>query len=271
MATNRALRIGVLGGSGRVGAAMRRHMAEKVHSITVLDLNPPAEMAANETFRRVDIQDQDDLQAAFGEMDGIIHLAGIPKEAPLAEILAINVAGTNNVYEAARLAGISRIVLGSSNHAIGMYPRTTYISPEDPMRPDGLYGLSKCWGELTAGLYWDKHGIRSLIVRIGNSSVRPMLPRSLEVWLSPRDMCQLAMIGLTHPDVTATTVFGVSKGGGSWWDNSTAVQLGYQPQDVILEHADPQAFEPDRENNISQHFQGARYAAADHDGTIRGR
>lgn len=271
MLTEQKLRIGVLGGSGRVGAGLRREMANRVQAISVLDLQEPAELAPNETFRRTDILDPTDLCAAFTGLDGIVHLAGIPKEAALRDILSVNVEGTMNVYDAARDAGIRRIVLGSSNHAIGMYPRTTRIGAEDQMRPDGLYGLSKCWGELTAGLYWDKYGIQSLIVRIGNSSIRPMLPRSLEVWISPRDLCQLTMIGLMHPDVTATTVFGVSKGGGSWWDNSNALRLGYQPEDVIKDHAAPEALTPDQENHISQHYQGARFAAANHDGSIRNR
>ncbi len=271
MGDRKTLRIGVLGGAGRVGVALRRELCNRVHTIRVLDLIKPPELSANETFRQTDMLDPHDLSAAFEGLDGIVHLAGIPKEAPLQEILAVNVTGTTNVYEAARRTGVGRVVLGSSNHVVGCYPRSAQVGPMDQMRPDGLYGLSKCWGELTAGLYWDKHGIRSLIIRIGNSSVRPMLPRSLEVWISPKDLCQLTMIGLLHEDVTATTVFGVSRGGGSWWDNSLAARMGYDPKDVISDHAAPEAFLPDEEGPVSRHFQGGRYVAADHDGVIRDR
>lgn len=265
------MHVAILGGSGRVGTALRRELRAKVEKITVLDLIEPSELGDNESFRKTDILNVADLAEAFEGQDGIVHLAGIPKEAPLQEILNVNVAGTTNVYDAALKANVKRVVLGSSNHVIGCYPRNTTVGPSDQMRPDGLYGLSKCWGELVAGLYFDKHGIRSLIVRIGNSSVKPMLPRSLEVWLSPADMCQLTLIGLNHPDVTATTVFGVSKGGGSWWDNSVARQLGYEPTDLITDHATPEAFQPDSEGQISTHFQGGRYVANQHDGVIRER
>lgn len=264
-------RVAIVGGTGRVGAALRRELANRVQSILVLDLVEPDILAANEEFRRTDIQNVDDLRQAFQSVDALVHLAGIPKEAPLADILRVNVEGTTNVYEAARLADVPRVVLGSSNHVVGYYPRDTVVGPADQMRPDGLYGLSKCWAELVAGLYYDKFGIRTLIVRIGNASQRPHTPRSLEVWVSPRDLCQLVVLGLSHPDVTVTTVYGVSKGGGSWWDNSAATRLGYVPQDEISECAAPGAFTPEEEDAVSRHFQGGRFAAAGHDGAVRQR
>ena len=265
------IKVAVVGGAGRVGTGLRRELAGRVQSILVLDLIEPDSLAANEAFRKTDIQSVDDLRLALLGIDALVHLAGIPKEAPLADILRVNVEGTTNVYEAARLAGVGRVVLGSSNHVVGYYPRDTVVGTTDQMRPDGLYGLSKCWGELVAGLYYDKFGVRSLIVRIGNANARPQTSRSLEVWLSPRDLCKLVILGITRPDVTATTVYGVSKGGGSWWDNSAAAQLGYAPQDVIAELAAPAAFEPDQEDDVSRHFQGGRFAAAGHLGPIRDR
>lgn len=266
----KTLKVAIVGGSGRVGTALRRELALVVGSVSILDLLEPSTLAGNETFRRLDLQNVDELRDAFVGVDGVVHLAGIPKEAPLEDILRVNVAGTTNVYEAARAAGVPRIVLGSSNHAVGYYPRDVVVSPDSQMRPDGLYGLSKCWGELVAGLYYDKYGIRSLIVRIGNAGPYPRTKRALDVWLSPADMCQLTLLGLTHPDVSATTVFGVSAGGGSWWDNSAARKLGYEPRDVIADHA-PASLMEDDENEVAHYFQGGRFTAAGHHGGIRRR
>ncbi|MAU22308.1 MAG: dehydrogenase [Martelella sp.] len=263
------MNIGIVGGSGRVGTALRRELSKRVRSIRVLDLNAPSELAENEEFRAVDMLDQASLETAFAGLDGLVHLAGIPREASLDDILEINVRGTSTVYEAARVAGIGRIVLGSSNHAVGFYPRTTRVSPESPMRPDGLYGLSKCWSELLAGLYYDKYGLRSFIIRIGNSADRPKTPRALEIWVSPADLRQLVLIGLTHEDVDVTTVFGVSKGGGSWWDNSAAEKLGYAPVDMIVERAAPEAFAESDESEVEAFYQGGRFVATDYQGPIR--
>jgi uronate dehydrogenase len=264
------LKLAIMGGSGRVGSALRKELAPLVRSIVVLGRTQPDDLVANETFLEVDMSEVDKMRAAFEGMDGVIHMAGIPKEAPLEDIVRVNVVGTSNLYEAARLAKVPRVILGSSNHAIGYYPRDTVVSGTAQMRPDGLYGLSKCWTELVAGLYYDKYDIKSLIIRIGNAGKQPKTVRSLEVWVSPADLCQLTLIGLTHPDVDATTVFGVSAGGGTWWDNSAATRLGYKPRDVIAEHAAAELNTED-ESAVSLFYQGGRFAAANHVGAVRRR
>jgi uronate dehydrogenase len=139
------------------------------------------------------------------------------------------------------------------------------------MRPDSLYGLTKCWSELVAGLYYDKAGIRSLVIRIGNAMERPTARRSLIIWISARDLAQLVMIGFTHPDIDCTTVYGVSKGGGEWWDNSVAERLGYRPVDVIRDFATPEAFRDDTGPlpEIREFFQGGGMCTSDHDGQLR--
>lgn len=270
MAAYRTLKLAIVGGSGRVGTALRKELVPKVHSIVVIGRSKPDDLAANETFVEADMSEVDKMRAAFEGVDGVIHMAGIPKEAPLEDIVQVNVIGTNNVYEAARLAGVPRVILGSSNHAIGYYPTDTQVSGTSQMRPDGLYGLSKCWTELVAGLYFDKYGVRSLIIRIGNAGKQPKTVRSLEVWVSAADLCQLTLIGLTHPDVDATTVFGVSAGGGSWWDNSAATKLGYTPRDVIADHAASELIVED-ESEAATLYQGGRFAAAGHVGGLRKR
>jgi len=147
------------------------------------------------------------------------------------------------------------------------------IGSDVAMRPDGLYGLSKCWAELVAGLYYDKVGIKSLLIRIGNAQERPTTPRSLEIWTSPGDLAQLTLIGLTHPDITCMTVYGVSAGGGTWWDNSTAERLGYVPHDRIVDFASPDAFRPQATDlpEVAEHFQGGPFCTWGHDGVLRQR
>jgi uronate dehydrogenase len=265
------LKLAITGGSGRVGTALRKVIAGHYRAVRIVDRVAPESLAANEDYREIDIARLDDLTAALEGMDGVLHLAGFPNDRPIAQMLEVNVLGSSNLYEAARLAHVPRVVLGSSNHAVGFYPRTTRIGSDAPMRPDSLYGLSKCWAELTAGLYWDKHGIRTLIVRIGNAQAQPTTPRSLEIWLSPGDLAQLTAIGLTRPDIDCTTVYGVSKGGGSWYDNSVATALGYDPQDVIRDHAHPDAFRahPSDLPQIEEFFQGGGFCSRDHDGVLR--
>ncbi|MDN3722286.1 NAD-dependent epimerase/dehydratase family protein [Roseibium salinum] len=266
-------RIAITGGSGRVGTALRNALSDKVASIKIVDIVEPGELGPRETWDRVNIADGNELTRSLVGVDAVVHLAGYPNERSIEDILSVNVLGTHNVLEAARQNGIERVVFGSSNHAVGFYPRQTRISDTDPMRPDSLYGLSKCWGELEAGLYFDKFGIRTLNIRIGNAGDRPSDARALNMWVSARDLAQLVLIGLEHPDITCTTVFGVSRVPSSWWNNDTATSLGYAPTDTAEAAAGPetQRERPSPLPQIAEFFQGGRFCVIDHDGKIRQR
>lgn len=272
VAARTSLNIGITGGSGRVGSLLRQALSPQVGHVRVIDIFEPTTLGANESFHAADITRLPELLSCFAGLDGVVHLAGLPGEASLDDIVRINVVGTSNVLEAVHRAGVPRIVLGSSSHAVGLYPRDEMVGPDTPMRPDGLYGLSKCWAELAAGIYFDKLGVRSLIIRIGNALEKPTSLRTLEIWISPNDLSQLVLIGLEHPDITCTTVYGVSKGGGAWWDNSVAQALGYSPADRAIDFAaTPLTDETGPLADIARHFQGGSFAARNHDGTLRRR
>ena len=59
--------------------------------------------------------------------DGIIHLGGISGENTWEKILESNIVGLYNTFVAARKAGVKRIVMPTSNHAVGFYPRSQTI------------------------------------------------------------------------------------------------------------------------------------------------
>lgn len=267
--------VAVLGGSGRVGTRLRIALEGKVRAVRVLDLKSPDSLQANETWSSVDICDLNSTLSALNGVDAIIHLAGFPGERPIEDIVRVNVLGTHNVYEAARELGIKRVVLGSSNHVTGFFARDQRVSPVGAMRPDSFYGLSKCWNELEAGLYFQKCGIESFIIRIANASMEPADSRSDErsraTWVSPRDLAQLVLIGLESLEVDCTTVYGVSQSPYAWWDNSVAEALGYKPADRGMDYAIPHPSVPaaGEKQHISAHFQGGRFCAIGHDGVLR--
>jgi uronate dehydrogenase len=229
----------ITGGAGNIGRKLRRELGARFARIRILDAVAPAELGANEDAVLADIGDIAAIERAMEGMDGVIHMAGVVREAPFEAILQTNVVGTWNVYEAARRQGVRRVVFGSSNHAVGFYPRKQRIDETVLPRPDGRYGLSKCWGEAVGALYADKYGIRSMHVRIGNAADVPGNARTLKIWVSGRDLAQLCLIGLEHPDIHNTIVYGVSANAGGWYDNAVAHGLGYRPQD----HAETYAAE----------------------------
>lgn len=106
-----------------------------------------------------------------------------------------------------------------------------------PHRPDTLYGLSKCFGEDLAQLYWDQHGLETVSLRIGSCFEEPASVRALSVWMSPGDGARLFHAALTAENVGHTIVYGSSADTRLWWDLSTARALGYAPQDDSEEYA----------------------------------
>ena len=170
-----------------------------------------------------------------------------------------------NVFEAARRAGVKRIVMATSNHAVGFFPRAQTIDHRVVPRPDSRYGASKAFSEALASLYSDKHGIGFLCVRIGNFGTRPIDKRRLSIWISPRDLTQLVRIGLEYPDLRYEIVYGVSNNRRSWYDNSNAYRLGYQPQDDSEPYAEAVlAAEPAGADPIAEHYQGGTFCAVEY-------
>lgn len=257
----------ITGAGGQVGAVLRRGFAGK-YRLRLLDKAPIGELGADEVFVQADLGDIDVLRDAMKGVDGIVHLAAVSVEDSWEKILPNNIVGAYNLFEAARLAGVKRVLFASSNHAIGFYRRDQHIGPNVTVRPDGRYGVSKAFGEALASLYADKYGLETFCMRIGNVAEKPVDVRRLSIWISPRDFCQLVEIGLEHPEIRFEIVYGESDNTRSWWDNSRAAQLGYRPQDDSEDQAaEVIAKEPPHDPDDPQHrYQGGLFVKVEYGG-----
>jgi uronate dehydrogenase len=218
------------GAAGGVGAFLWAELAG-VYELRLSDLVAPDQLGPSDEFVQADLTDLASVRKVVAGVDGVIHLGGYSVEGDWESILNANIIGARNLFEAARLEGVKRIVFASSNHAMGFYGRDETIDHTLPPRPDGRYGLSKAFGESLGRLYADKYGVEVLCIRIGNVAMEPMDVRRLSIWISPRDLAQLVRIGLDHPDISHEIVYGMSDNKRTWWDNSNAARLGYAPQD----------------------------------------
>ncbi|WP_119581208.1 NAD-dependent epimerase/dehydratase family protein [Streptomyces europaeiscabiei] len=250
------------GAAGGLGTLMRDLLPAHGYELRLLDVLP-VEGAPDAIT--ADLADKDALREAARGVDAIIHLAGISLEASFEKILRANIEGTYNLYEAARAEGVPRIVFASSNHAVGFTPRPQGQAPLIPIetahRPDTFYGLSKSFGEDLAQLYWDKHGLETVSVRIGSCFPEPTSVRMLSLWMSPADGARLFDAALTAENVGHTVVYGSSANTRLWWDLSTARALGYEPRDDSEPYAEKliaEQGELDPENvahaNLGGHF-----------------
>jgi len=206
-----------------------------------------------------DLRDPAVVDRLMEGVDVLIHFAGTSVERPLPEIIDNNLRGLVEVYEGARRHGVQRVVFASSNHAIGMYPVTEHLGLDCALRPDGFYGLSKVWGEALARMYWDKHGIESICVRIGSCVERPTEPRHLSTWFGHADLLHFLDRCVEAKDVGFMVVWGVSANKRSWWDNTGAERLGYQPTQDAEVYAAEVLAGPNPLDALGQRFQGGGF------------
>jgi uronate dehydrogenase len=155
--------------------------------------------------------------------------------APFAVLAGPNLHGAFHVYEAARRAGVRRVVVASSGRATGFYRVGDRLDGDAVPRPDGLYAATKAFSEALGRLYADKFGLEVVALRIGTFEERPVTFRDLSTWLSPGDAGRLVRAALTGPVDGYLAVYGVSANTRGWWD--LPAQLGYEPADDAEDHA----------------------------------
>ena len=137
-----------------------------------------------------DVTDLAAMVDATQGVDAVVHLAGVVGESTWPAISHANIEGTYATLEAARRAGVQRVVLASSNHASGFTPRPAegLLREEDaPPRPDTYYGVAKVAMEALGSLYHDRYGMDVVCLRIGSAFAEPTTTRMLATWLSPDD------------------------------------------------------------------------------------
>ena len=243
----------VTGMSGLIGGALRRHL-EGTYELSALNRRPVPGVKCHQA----DIANLDAIAPAFAGVDTVVHLAALTGSSTNFDgILRANVVGTYNVFEAARRAGVGRVVSASSGATVSAWEREppwsalvagryaeagkfAKMTHETPTRPDGLYGASKVWGEAIARHYADAHGLSAICVRIGRVKAedRPTSTRDYSVWCSQRDIVRMLELCIAAP---VTLRFGVffavsdNRRGYRDLEHPRAV-LGFEPRDRAEDH-----------------------------------
>jgi uronate dehydrogenase len=234
-AGRRVLVTGAAGLIGRTACAGLAARGWKVRGLDKVPLDGVDGLAEPPVL--ADIADADAVRRATEGVDAVVHLAGMATEAPFEEILSANIEGTFHVFDAARRAGVPRVVYASSNHAVGYVPRSALVTADVPPRPDTYYGVSKIFGEALGRLMADRYGLEVVCLRIGSWRQYPTSVRELSTWISPADGVRLLAAALTAPGVDFAVVYGISANTRAWWDLAPARALGYLSVDDAEEYA----------------------------------
>jgi uronate dehydrogenase len=224
-------RLLLTGAAGGLGCVLRPRLKSMCDHLRLSDVADLGDAAEGEELVPARLEDRNAVLQLLHGVDAVVHLGGVSTEQPFDPILQANIVGTFNLYEAARQQGVKRVVFASSNHVTGFYRQDQVIDTDAPLRPDGLYGVSKAFGENLSRFYFDRHGIETVCLRIGSSFAEPKDRRMLATWLSFDDLERLVVASLTAPVVGHSIVFGMSDNTTTWWDNTAARHLGFRPQD----------------------------------------
>ncbi|OQO05907.1 hypothetical protein B0A48_10003 [Cryoendolithus antarcticus] len=202
----RTKRVIVTGGSGKLGRATVRYLADEGWEVISVDTRRPAGISEdgksglNGAYRLVEI-DLEDMGAvletftstdmAYSGIDAVVHLAAIPSpgQTNASRQFRTNTMSTYNVLEACRKLRITNVVLASSETLIGIpfdphMPSSLPITEDEPRHPESAYSLSKLVGETIAEQYtrWDPT-LKIISLRFSNV----MLPQEYESFESWQD------------------------------------------------------------------------------------
>lgn len=157
----------ITGGAGFIGTNLAIELKKQGHMVRVFD-NYAGGKIENRIqdgveYIEADIRDIDALKEAMQGVDGVFHMAALPRVTFSVEnpelTHDVNVNGTLNVLLAARDSGVKRVVFSSSSSTYGDQPREAYPIQEDNTikMPIAPYALHKLIGEhycrLFANLY----------------------------------------------------------------------------------------------------------------------
>jgi NAD(P)-dependent dehydrogenase (short-subunit alcohol dehydrogenase family) len=224
----------ITGAAGRIGGFLRARLARPGRVLRLLDTVSPANLTGGEEAFVGSVTDRELVCRAVAGADAVVHLAGIPTEAAWADVLDVNVTGSQAVLHAAAEAGVRTVVVASSNHAAGFWEKPddgSLLPDEVDPRPDSFYGWSKAAVESLGRLYHERYGLTVVNLRIGWCSRHPYDRRGAEIWLSPDDVGRLVEAAVAPTVCGFHTVWGVSANTTSWWSRAGGEAIGYRPQD----------------------------------------
>lgn len=246
-------RVLITGMSGLIGGLLKDHLDEAGgYRLSALNRRPIEGVEVHQA----DIAELEAIRPAFQDIDVVVHLAASLDSNDWESQLSANLIGVYNVYEAARRAGVDRVIFASSGNAIrgfdlvepyraiseGRYedvPEEIPFVTGEQVRPQSIYGAAKVWGEALGRVFSDDYGLSIICVRIGlvTPENRPVGPRAMSVYLSHRDIAEMLRRCIEAPaDLKYGIYFATSNNRWGYRDLGPSRDvLGFVPQDSAEE------------------------------------
>jgi nucleoside-diphosphate-sugar epimerase len=242
------------GAHGRIGSRVL-HYLKDAHPWYLVDLKPgPLEGLP---VHVVDIMNLDQMLEAFAGSRAIVHSAiadytGAGENAPeetkadyRRRMLDVNIKGTYNIYEAARLLNIPRVVyISSLTVALGPSARESKCSVKQAPDPVNFYACTKLFGEQIAKVYQTTYGVQTHVLRIGQPYYQdPARSPMEEKWLKNpfsasllvtfHDIARAIDASLNSPGPDYGIYNVVSYHSSGLTDHSEGAEINFIPQDKM--------------------------------------
>jgi NAD+ dependent glucose-6-phosphate dehydrogenase len=229
------------------GMARRRKRSDRVAEEEAVDI-------PEDKFFASDLSDMTVLEDAFEGIDTVIHMAADPNtEAPWESVLKNNIEGGYHMFEAARKAGVKRVIYASTiqvstGWALNVEPYKSIRALEFDKVPDSfdrlktsevawpvnLYASSKVFGETLARMYSSTHDMSCICLRIGAvNSMDEKMDHLIPLSCTKNDIARLTECCIQAPDTLKFDIYyGMSNNQYLWPDIKNAEEnVGYVPED----------------------------------------
>lgn len=164
----------VTGGAGFIGSHIVRELIDRGHEVHVIDCAPAlrADRAVKgAVYHTGDIRNETLVKAFLSGATYVFHAAALPRVQysieHSVETFHVNVAGTHTLLDAARDAGVKRIVFSSSAAVYGD-SQSMPLSESDPVKPMSPYALHKYMGESMCALWSRIYSLETVSLRYFN-------------------------------------------------------------------------------------------------------
>lgn len=230
------MKVLVTGAAGMIGTDLVPALARR-HELRLFDR---AEMRSEHEVVIGDLTDPAALERACAGVEAVVHLAAATWEYDVHEVMIpVNVAGTWNVFDAARRAGVQRIVFASTHHTVGIHhaDETLELTERADLRPDTFYAVTKVYGEALARHFSERYRMHAYCLRIGFYMSRERIAegpsRAKEALvLSARDFAQIVERCLAADQPRFGVYNTISNARRPWLSIERARrELGYTPED----------------------------------------
>lgn len=246
------------GASGALGRQIASYLGGLGWPLVLTDIAPfPDPLPPGARFVRADLEDGLAILRVAEGCGTILHFGGCSTEQPFEAVIGPNIRGLYHIYEAARRER-ARVLFASSNHSIGFHDVAEPLDADCAFMPDGYYGLSKVYAELMGRMYWMKHGVENVNVRIGSCFPEPTVARHLSTWLSYADIGRLCERATLADRTGHCVVWGASANSRTYWRGDARARIGWLPQDSADGYAGRVGnIVPD--NPVERRYQGGNY------------